>query len=191
MGSAFEDVFLHIRRKTRLASETAAEVAGTVVTGLYSTIYDKLDPVRLGENDRAMLIARHYGERLSCGRNLLSAKAIEKLITGYPSHEFVIDFDEASELFDAVRRPNTVESALEELIRGPLTSALFDDDENSLIEYLETSDEINSHENTHNTNTTPTPNSPQGDGEASCETHGNSETTSESTEETVSEDPKE
>jgi hypothetical protein len=38
--------------------------------------------------------------------------ALEKLVTYYPSHDFVIDRDEARELFRRVREPTTDEAEL-------------------------------------------------------------------------------
>jgi hypothetical protein len=44
---------------------------------------------------------------------------IQKLIGGYPSHEFVIDFDEAKEVFgdDVVRQPTEEERTIETYLR--------------------------------------------------------------------------
>jgi len=72
VSTAFEEVFLHIRRKTRLASENSAEVAGHIVSNLFKEVYGKIDPMRLGENDRSMLVAQNYAERLSRGATCCS-----------------------------------------------------------------------------------------------------------------------
>jgi len=80
---------------------------------LYKPIYAQIDPMHLGIINRAMGIAWSYGYRLiSKGNNIKKSKmeaTLDRLIRDYPSHRFVIDRDEAKELFLHVRKPNTSE----------------------------------------------------------------------------------
>ena len=138
VSMTFEEVFLHIRKMTRLASENAAEVAGRMVAGLYKEIYGKLDPFKIGENDRAMVIAEEYGHRLSAKRNLVKTITIRKLISGYPSHEFVIDREEANEIFSSIRSPTPEEQRLADLLKPFCDQALMPGGK-PLIEQLELS----------------------------------------------------
>ena len=84
----------------QVSVRTAAEMASKLVTGLFSNTYSQIDPIRLGEIQRAISIAESYGSRLDeHGRNL-KKDALKKLILSYPSHGFVIDRKEAKTLLD-------------------------------------------------------------------------------------------
>jgi len=92
---------------------TAAEIATGLAVGLYGPVFGKIDPLRVGEVSRAMAVARLYGIRLDAvAGNLKGGRALDALISAYPSHGFVIDFNEASELFKRVDRPNDELEAL-------------------------------------------------------------------------------
>jgi hypothetical protein len=61
----------------------------------------------LGEQKRALSIAFEYAERLNQKSNNLKESSLNKLIEGYPSHSFVIDYYEAVQLFHEVRKVKT------------------------------------------------------------------------------------
>ncbi len=65
-----------------------------------------------------MRVARLYGERLDkYGRILKDGVAtLNKLINSYPSHAFVIDRNEARELFSKVRAPTESEQVFGKVI---------------------------------------------------------------------------
>src|SRR5262249_26966287 len=102
----FEAFFKDLRFSEELLFTTklAAEVAKDMSVGLFEQIYGQIDPMRVGEYDRAMRIASEYGQRL--GKANLKEGTLEKLVTGYPAHGFVIDEKEARELFKEVEAPN-------------------------------------------------------------------------------------
>ena len=77
-----------------ITTKTAGDIASEVVSTLYGKITDKIDPIVIGEMQRAVEIALHYGFRLGVPSNL-----INHLVTGYPSHGFVIDVEEALDIF--------------------------------------------------------------------------------------------
>lgn len=101
-GSSFHRLFRHLR-SNQLSTKMAAELAATMTVGVMNPIYGQLDPIRIGEVERFVRIAQEYGERLRTSN--VSRGAIERLLSSYPSHEFVIDRDEARELFEAVDIP--------------------------------------------------------------------------------------
>lgn len=103
--SLFKQHFDQLRddRSFGLTTKTAVEIASNITTGLLSQIYGQIDPMRLGEVERLMGITAEYGERL--GKHNLKADALGKLISRYPSHSFVIDRDEAMDLFERVSVP--------------------------------------------------------------------------------------
>ncbi len=85
------------------STKMAAETATNITSGLLGPIYQQIDPIRLAEVDRSLKVASEYGERLA--KSNLKPGALEKLLAGYPSHSFVIDQDEAKELFKVVEEP--------------------------------------------------------------------------------------
>ncbi|MBD1210704.1 MAG: hypothetical protein H9535_19925 [Ignavibacteria bacterium] len=107
---SFESNFLNIKQKSvqTITTKTAAEIATKLAVGLISPISAQLDPVKFGEVQRAIKIADAYGARLCTDRKMVS-----RLIAGYPSHGFVIDYEEAVTIFPNVRFVDQTEAILE------------------------------------------------------------------------------
>lgn len=118
----FEDRFLDLRMHSggQIRSQFAANAAADLTTGLFSPIMAQIDPMRIGELNRHLEIALDYGQRI--GHNNLKEGALHKLVSGYPSHEFIIDREEAGELFKSVREPSVEEVDLLDLIRRPVAA---------------------------------------------------------------------
>ena len=108
--SYFERGFVKLTSRSggRITTRTAAELASSLAGKLFGELYGQLDPMRLGENYRQMLVSREYATRLAGSRKV----ALDKLITAYPSHGFVIDRIEAGTLFPDVRELTGAESVL-------------------------------------------------------------------------------
>lgn len=102
-----------------ISTRTAADIATNLATQLLTPITAQIDPLRLGSMQRAVEITRQYGALLQPAR----AAIVERLINGYPSHGFVIDFEEAQALFGCVREPEADESQLERTLRDWLSTA--------------------------------------------------------------------
>ena len=110
----FERFFLTIKARSggTITLNTATDIATAMTTGLFSQLYSQVDPLHVGEATRAMRIAGDYGNRLlERGRNI-SLERLQFLMTNYPTHDFVIDREEASILFRRVREPKETESEL-------------------------------------------------------------------------------
>jgi len=110
----FETYFIDIIKKGggAITTRTAAEIATHLSVGLISPITSQIDPLRVGEVERAIDIAYEYGTRLN-----VDAEKVDSLINDYPSHSFVIDYEEAKSLFRNVRRPTEGESKLEHVLQ--------------------------------------------------------------------------
>jgi hypothetical protein len=110
----FERCFINVIRKGggAITTKTASEIATSLAVGLISPITAQIDPLRVGEVERAINIANEYGTRLNA-----SQEKVHALIHHYPSHSFVIDYDEACDLFKNVRRPTALETSLEQLLQ--------------------------------------------------------------------------
>lgn len=107
MLSTVEQFTRDIKRNFRVQTKIASQLAETLTTSISSPILSKIDPITLGEHQRAMQIGFEYGMRLSNLSKNLRDGALEKLISGYPDHSFVIDRREAREiLFKNVSYPD-------------------------------------------------------------------------------------
>lgn len=112
---AFETFLFETVRRSggNITTRTAAKIATELTIGIVAPMAEQIDPVRLGHEQRAMSIASRYAERLG-----VREVAIQQLTLGYPSHEFVIDREEAEKLLENVREPNEAEGLLEDLLAG-------------------------------------------------------------------------
>ncbi len=110
--TSFRKALVDINRGSGVSTKTAAGIADGLIGSLYQPIVSQIDPIRLGEMQRAINIAQKYGERLDAYHGNLRKDALRKLIWEYPAHEFVIDRKEAKELFHNVREPNQAEQEI-------------------------------------------------------------------------------
>ena len=107
----------------RLTTKVATDIASQLAIGLFSQLSSQIDPLRIADTRLSMRVAEEYGRRLDKGH--AKPNAIHKLVYTYPSHSFVLDGKEASDLFDNVRSPTDAEAELfnqlEEMIDKALT----------------------------------------------------------------------
>lgn len=112
----FRTSLLDSRAGVRMSTRLSAEIATKLAIGAYEPIFGQVDPVQLGSIERAIQIASVYGTRLAEISKNLHPEAIDKLVSSYPSHSFVIDLEEAKRLFKSVRQPTDTEEELGECI---------------------------------------------------------------------------
>jgi hypothetical protein len=93
----------------RITFKTAADIAAQMTVGQTKEIFAKIDPVNVGEDYRSNLIAEQYAIRLNLKASNLTKSGridgLDMLLHGYPSHGFVIDREEAGNLFKRVAPP--------------------------------------------------------------------------------------
>ena len=106
--SSFRNYLMDIRNGSGLRTKMAADIATKLTEDFIAPIAAKIDPVTLGEHQRAMQIGYDYGNRLNAMSNNLKGDALQRLVSDYASHGFVIDRKEAKELFNCVDRPDDV-----------------------------------------------------------------------------------
>ena len=118
----------------RITFKTAADAAAPIVSGTLSPIFAQIDPLKLGETTRALNVATQYASILNkSSKNLRDrSMAIEKLVTGYPDHGFIIDREEAQTLFHSVEEPDGALKALSDKLGNlspsrPVTTYLNDE----------------------------------------------------------------
>ncbi|MFP1590459.1 hypothetical protein ACLB1M_00215 [Escherichia coli] len=101
----------------------SADIAAKLTEAIISPMASQIDPIKLGEHQRAMNIALSYGERLNSHSKNLKESSLGKLITsGYPAHGFVIDRKEARELFNHVESPTDFAANLYEVLGEMISS---------------------------------------------------------------------
>ena len=84
------------------------DIAGSVTVGIFKEIYSQIDPTYLGEMNRNLKIAYEYGCRLAYIGQNIKIENIQQLVYNYPEHGFIIDRNEASELFHGVEKPSEI-----------------------------------------------------------------------------------
>lgn len=111
----YEHFLLHIKMRSsdNISFPLASEVAGDLAAQMMATIYAQISPNILGSDHRDLKVATEYGRRLAAVSQNIDTSAIMILTEGYPSHDFIIDQQEASQLFTNVESP---EPSLFELI---------------------------------------------------------------------------
>lgn len=112
----------------KLASELSASMASTMM----APIYAQINPETVGSENRDLNIAFEYGSRLIVCSSNASVQSVFKLVYGYPSHDFIIDGDEARQLFTNVDYPS---ESLYQLV-GFFGDAAYDEAEPSLVQAL-------------------------------------------------------
>ncbi|RSV15179.1 hypothetical protein CA235_09595 [Sphingomonas sp. ABOLF] len=112
----------------KLASELSATMAATMMTPVYA----QMNPEIVGSEHRDLEIAYEYGTRLVAHSKNASEEAVRRLVYGYPAHNFIIDSDEADELF------NNVEVPRDELYRvvGFLSGVAYDQADTATVRGL-------------------------------------------------------
>lgn len=130
-----KSVFMEIARDLMAANPglisfaSASSVAVEAMKAIYGPVLKRIDPEEIGARSRAMRIAQDYGERLASVSRNLKENTLQLLAEKYSSHSFVIDAQEALELFNNVRQANDAERSLVTLlgenVRYPPRDVLF------------------------------------------------------------------
>lgn len=102
-------ILVDISQGGGLGTERAAEIAIRTTVGAFEPIYGQIDPERLGEVARLLMVAVDYAEGL---QGNLQEGALGRLVLGYPSHSYAIDRSEAETLCKVVREPSGPEKAV-------------------------------------------------------------------------------
>jgi hypothetical protein len=117
---SFRSYLVDIRGGSRIKTKMAAEIATQLAASLIEPLAARIDPVTLGEHQRAMQIAYDYGLRLDEMVKSLKEDSLVDLVSSYPSHGFVIDRKEAATLFNNVSAPDELTCVIYEWARGIL-----------------------------------------------------------------------
>jgi hypothetical protein len=110
----FERYFLQIKSRSddAITFRTATKIASEITVGLFTPIYQQIDPMYVGEAGRSLKIAQEYSDRLAKYGENFDPETIVHLISHYPTHSFVIEREEAEGFFENVRAPSDDEEEL-------------------------------------------------------------------------------
>ncbi|TJW00610.1 MAG: hypothetical protein E5W97_29425 [Mesorhizobium sp.] len=112
LGEAAFGVLEQTACELAVASEAAVsfklggQVGANLAAGLLSPLVAKLNPTIVGTEHRAIGTAIEYGKRLVRASGNATEETVNLLVTGYPSHDFAIDYREVCELFKNVSEPS-------------------------------------------------------------------------------------
>lgn len=100
--SLFEELLLKIFLKGGglISFRLASDISVTMAAQLMAPIYGQINPDIVGSDFRDPKVALEYGLRLAKIAKNASIEAVEKLVTDYPSHDFIIDHAEGATFFD-------------------------------------------------------------------------------------------
>lgn len=112
MRRSFAETLVDIRMGSRLTTKLCGDFATKISASIAEPLYSQIDPQRLGELQRAMKITSQYGFRLKERSQSITEEGLNKLVTSYHEHGFVIDKEEAREIFSTVTDTNEHEEAV-------------------------------------------------------------------------------
>ncbi len=117
---AFKQYLVELTRDHGLSTRVASDISVNLTLGLFNPISAQIDPIKLAEMQRATEIAFAYGFRLNEKSLNLREGGMQKLVSGYPSHGFVIDRKEAKSIFIDVACPEGVMAQYSQGIRAQM-----------------------------------------------------------------------
>ncbi|SOC15303.1 SDH family Clp fold serine proteinase [Stappia indica] len=105
----YEHILLSIKQRSgdNISFPVASQVAGEMATGLMAPIFEQISPNVIGSDYRDLQVAIHYGLRLAGQSGNIEAAGVQMLTESYPSHDFIIDKEEAGKLFRNVETPRS------------------------------------------------------------------------------------
>lgn len=103
------------RSQGSISFKASADVAARTTSEIMGRIYEQINPDMLGQDFRDLSVATEYCTRLNERFKNVTTRGddpehtgVGRLVHGYPSHDFVIDFEEARGLFERVELPGRV-----------------------------------------------------------------------------------
>lgn len=134
----FETCMLRTMKRSRfqVTLKTAAEIATGLAQAYISKMSEQISPMAVGETVRVMGLADAYGSRLNEKfKNLIDQDCLDRLVSGYQSHGFVIDYEEAKTLFKSVVEARDAYLGIVEAL-GPEGCFPMADDTSATIAFL-------------------------------------------------------
>ncbi len=104
----FEHLMLEIKRRSSdlISFRLAAEIGSNMVGDLMAPVFGQISPDVVGSDWRDLQVALHYGVRLAGHYENASVETVQHLVENYPTHDFIIDNEEADKMFVDVNLPS-------------------------------------------------------------------------------------
>lgn len=104
----YEHILLQIKQRSadNISFPVASSVAEEITSRVMAPIYEQISPNVLGSDYRDLQVAIHYGQRLALHSENITFDGVRVLTEHFPSHDFIIDAEEASALFRHVEEPD-------------------------------------------------------------------------------------
>lgn len=99
-------ISIKVKSKSLVSFKLASQLAADMSSNLLSQVYAQISPDIVGNEKRDLDIAVQYGRRLGEVSQNINAHTVEHLVKCYPSHDFIIDDDEARLWFNSVELPS-------------------------------------------------------------------------------------
>jgi len=99
-------ISIKVKSKSLVSFKLASQLAAEMSSNLLAQVYGQISPDIVGNEKRDLDIAVHYGQRLGEYSQNINSHTVEHLVKCYPSHDFIIDDDEAREWFNNVDVPS-------------------------------------------------------------------------------------
>jgi hypothetical protein len=106
------DLFQHFMLRIVAAStglinfKVASELSAMMSSKLLEPVYSQINPDIVGSDYRDLRVALLYGQKLADISGNASPEAVLHLVEHYPSHDFIIDNEEAEQIFENVEEPS-------------------------------------------------------------------------------------
>lgn len=115
---AFDQTLMMLKTRTRKKYDKLLPVAGEFVIGLVRPLFESVDVVHYTSLSRTLKVAEDYAIRLmepTLGKQA-AGKVVNKLVSDYPEHGFVIDAAEAEQIgLPAVKAEGNLADLLDEI----------------------------------------------------------------------------
>ena len=127
----FESLMLKIKRRSGdlISFRLASDVSARMTAELMAQVYGQISPDIIGSDFRDLQVALLYRIRLVKYSQNTSPMVVKHLVEHYPSHDFIIDNEEAASLFNEVEYPSP---ALYKVI-GLLGDAAYNEDRSGIV----------------------------------------------------------
>lgn len=104
----YETMMLQITMKSggNIGFKLASELSSLMTSNFMAPIFGQMNPEVIGGEHRDLNVALEYGLRLAELSENCDPSTVAHLVRGYPSHDFIIDSDEAKALFHHVWEPS-------------------------------------------------------------------------------------
>jgi Serine dehydrogenase proteinase len=116
---AFDQTLTTLKTRTRKKYDKLLPVAGEFVTGLVRPLFESVDVIHYTSLSRTLKVAEDYAVRLMEPRvgRATAKSVVNKLISDYPEHGFVIDVYEAERIgLPAEQADGTLADLLDEIV---------------------------------------------------------------------------